>query len=263
MQQSIASHVAELETARSETERKNKELTVAKTLAEESDQKKTAFIQDMFHQIRTPLNIISGFAQVLRDGHSLMGEKDLDDVTREIKLNGQTITSIIDNWKKVLELEQTGETPLTDLVDCSALCQEVVRDIVMRNPDTVELKVQIPADNLTVTTNKAYLTKILSELLHNANKYTLQGQITIGCEQKAGHICFYVADNGPGIPKEDQERAFTQFTKLNNFNEGLGMGLFLCRQLAQRLGATLEIDSLYVGGTRMVLTLPTHQSSES
>ena len=262
MQQSIASHVAELETARSETERKNKELTVAKTLAEESDQKKTAFIQDMFHQIRTPLNIISGFAQVLRDGHSLMGEKDLDDVTREIKLNGQTITSIIDNWKKVLELEQTGETPLTDLVDCSALCQEVVRDIVMRNPDTVELKVQIPADNLTVTTNKAYLTKILSELLHNANKYTLQGQITIGCEQKAGHICFYVADNGPGIPKEDQERAFTQFTKLNNFNEGLGMGLFLCRQLAQRLGATLDIDSLYVGGTRMVLTLPTHQSSE-
>ena len=133
----------------------------------------------------------------------------------------------------------------------------------MRNPDTVELKVQIPADNLTVTTNKAYLTKILSELLHNANKYTLQGQITIGCEQKAGHICFYVADNGPGIPKEDQERAFTQFTKLNNFNEGLGMGLFLCRQLAQRLGATLDIDSLYVGGTRMVLTLPTHQSSES
>lgn len=263
MQQSIASHVAELETARSETERKNKELTVAKTLAEESDQKKTAFIQDMFHQIRTPLNIISGFAQVLRDGHSLMGEKDLDDVTHEIKLNGQTITSIIDNWKKVLELEQTGETPLTDLVDCSALCQEVVRDIVMRNPDTVELKVQIPADNLTVTTNKAYLTKILSELLHNANKYTLQGQITIGCEQKAGHICFYVADNGPGIPKEDQERAFTQFTKLNNFNEGLGMGLFLCRQLAQRLGATLDIDSLYVGGTRMVLTLPTHQSSES
>ena len=262
MQQSIASHVAELETARSETERKNKELTVAKTLAEESDRKKTAFVQDMFHQIRTPLNIISGFAQVLRDGHSLMSEKDLDDVTREIKLNGQTISNIIDNWKKVLELEQTGETPLTDLVDCSALCQEVVRDIVMRNPDTVELKVQIPADNLTVTTNKAYLTKILSELLHNANKYTLQGQITIGCEQKAGHICFYVADNGPGIPKEDQERAFTQFTKLNNFNEGLGMGLFLCRQLAQRLGATLEIDSLYVGGTRMVLTLPTHQSSE-
>ena len=255
MQQSIASHVAELEAARSETERKNKELTVAKTLAEESDRKKTAFVQDMFHQIRTPLNIISGFAQVLRDGHSLMSEKDLDDVTREIKLNGQTISNIIDNWKKVLELEQNEEVSLTDLVDCGALCQEVVRDIVMRNPDTVTLKVELPTDHLTVTTNKAYLTKILSELLHNANKYTLQGHITIGCERGADDtVCFYVADSGPGIPKEDQERVFTQFTKLNKFNEGLGMGLFLCRQLAQRLGATLTLDTQYADGTRMLLT---------
>ena len=255
MQQSIASHVAELETARSETERKNKELTVAKTLAEESDRKKTAFVQDMFHQIRTPLNIISGFAQVLRDGHSLMSEKDLDDVTREIKLNGQTISNIIDNWKKVLELEQDEEISQADLVDCGALCQEVVRDVVMRNPDTVTLKVELPADNLTITTNKDYLTKILSELLHNANKYTLQGHITIGCERVGDdRICFYVADSGPGIPKEDQERVFTQFTKLNNFNEGLGMGLFLCRQLAQRLGATLMLDTQYVDGTRMVLS---------
>jgi signal transduction histidine kinase len=47
-----------------------------------------------------------------------------------------------------------------------------------------------------------------------------------------------------------------QFTKLNDFNEGLGMGLYLCRQLAQRLGGTLELDPLYIGGTRMVLTLP-------
>ena len=263
MQQTIASHLAELEAARSETERKNKELTVAKTLAEQSDQKKTAFIQDMLHQIRTPLNIINGFAQVLRDGHSMMGEKDIDDVTREIKLNGQTITSIIDNWKKVLELEHTDQTTLTDLVDCNGLCQEVARDVVMRNPDNVVLKVQIPSDNLEVTTNKAYLTKILSELLHNANKYTLQGQITIGCQQEADHIVFSVADSGPGIPKDDQERVFTQFTKLNNFNEGLGMGLFLCRQLAQRLGATLVVDSQYINGTRMVLTLPTDQSSES
>jgi signal transduction histidine kinase len=255
MQQSIASHVAELETARSETERKNKELTVAKTLAEESDRKKTAFVQDMFHQIRTPLNIISGFAQVLRDGHSLMSEKDLDDVTREIKLNGQTISNIIDNWKKVLELEQDEEISQADLVDCGALCQEVVSDVVMRNPDTVTLKVELPADNLTITTNKDYLTKILSELLHNANKYTLQGHITIGCERVGDDcICFYVADSGPGIPKEDQERVFTQFTKLNNFNEGLGMGLFLCRQLAQRLGATLMLDTQYVDGTRMVLS---------
>ena len=257
MQQQIASHVAQLESACAKTEQKNEELKVATTLARESDRKKTAFIQDMFHQIRTPLNIISGFAQVLRDGHSMMEGEDLGIVTGDILINAQTIGNIIDNWKMTLEMEQTDETPMTDQVDCNALCQEVARDVVIRQPETVELRLESTADHLMITTNKAYLKKILSELLHNANKYTLEGFITIGCEQKAnGSVRFYVADSGPGIPEADRERIFTQFTKLNDFNEGLGMGLYLCRQLAQRLGGTLEQDPLYLGGTRMLLTLP-------
>lgn len=257
MQQQIASHVAQLESACAKTEQKNEELKEATTLAMESDRKKTAFIQDMFHQIRTPLNIISGFAQVLRDGHSLMEEEERNIVTGDIIINAQTIGNIIDNWKMTLELEQTGETPMTDQVDCNALCQEVVDDVVIRKPETVELKLESTTSHLVVTTNKAYLKKILSELLHNANKYTLEGFITIGCERQADDsIRFYVADSGPGIPEADRERIFMQFTKLNDFNEGLGMGLYLCRQLAQRLGGTLELDPLYIGGTRMVLTLP-------
>ena len=156
-----------------------------------------------------------------------------------------------------LELEQTGETPMTDQVDCNALCQEVAGDVVVRKPETVELKLESTTSHLVVTTNKAYLKKILSELLYNANKYTLEGFITIGCERQADDsIRFYVANSGPGIPEADRERIFMQFTKLNDFNEGLGMGLYLCRQLAQRLGGTLELDPLYIGGTRMVLTLP-------
>ena len=262
MQQSIAALVTELEATRAKTEQKNKELTLATSLAEESDQKKMTFIRDMFHQIRTPLNIISGFAQVLRDGHSLMGKDDLDAVTRDIKLNSQTISNIIDNWTKTLELEQTDEIPMNDRVDCSELCQEVARTLVMRQPDKVELLVEIVGDDPTIVTNKVYLTKILSELLHNANKYTQEGRITIGCGKiDDNSICFYVSDTGLGIPKADRERIFSQFTKLNDFNEGLGMGLYLCRQLAQRLGGFLQLDPLYVGGTRMVLTLHTQQTS--
>jgi signal transduction histidine kinase len=257
MQQSIANYVAELEATRTKTEQKNEELTAAKALAEESDQKKAAFIRDMFHQIRTPLNIISGFAQVLRDGHSLMEGEDFGIVIGDIILNGQNIGHIIDNWKMTLELEQTGETPKNDVVDCNELCQEVAYDIVIRQPETVEMRLESTTSNLKVTTNREYLIRILSELLHNANKFTDEGYITIGCGRKGdGSVLFYVADSGPGIPEADRERVFTQFVKLNNFNEGLGMGLYLCQQLAHRLGGTLEIDPLYVGGTRMVLMLP-------
>lgn len=257
MQQSITNYVAELEATRTKTEQKNEELTAAKALAEESDQKKAAFIRDMFHQIRTPLNIISGFAQVLRDGHSLMEGEDFDIVIGDIILNGQNIDHIIDNWKMTLELEQTGETPKNDVVDCNELCQEVAYDIVIRQPETVEMRLESTTSNLMVTTNREYLIRILSELLHNANKFTDEGYITIGCGRKGdGSVCFYVADSGPSIPVADRERVFKQFVKLNNFNEGLGMGLYLCQQLAHRLGGTLEIDPLYVGGTRMVLMLP-------
>lgn len=262
MQQSIASNVAELEEICRKTEQKNDELMVATTLAEESDRKKTAFIQDMFHQIRTPLNIISGFTQVLRDSHSFMEESDIDSVTRDIKLKGHTISNIIDNWKMTLELEQTSNVTMTDVVDCNELCMEVARNVLMRQPDKVKLFVDTADDVNVVTTNKAYLKKIMSELLHNANKYTLEGHITIGSKRiDDDSICLYVADSGPGIPKAAHERIFSQFTKLNDFNEGLGMGLYLCRQLALRLGGTLEIDPSYVNGTRMVLTLHAQKPS--
>ena len=151
MQQSIANYVAELEATRTKTEQKNEELTAAKALAEESDQKKAAFIRDMFHQIRTPLNIISGFAQVLRDGHSLMEGEDFGIVIGDIILNGQNIGHIIDNWKMTLELEQTGEMPKNDVVDCNELCQEVAYDIVIRQPETVEMRLESTTSNLMVT----------------------------------------------------------------------------------------------------------------
>jgi signal transduction histidine kinase len=186
-----------------------------------------------------------------------MEGEDFGIVIGDIILNGQNIGHIIDNWKMTLELEQTGETPKNDVVDCNELCQEVAYDIVIRQPETVEMRLESTTSNLMVTTNREYLIRILSELLHNANKFTDEGYITIGCGRKGdGSILFYVADSGPGIPEADRERVFTQFVKLNNFNEGLGMGLYLCRQLAHRLGGTLEIDPLYVGGTRMVLMLP-------
>ena len=256
MQHSIANYVSDLEEVRSKTEQKNEELMVAKNMVEESDRKKTQFIQDMFHQIRTPLNIISGFAQVLRDGHSMISEEELDALTRDVQLNGQTISNIIDNWMKTLALEELKETTLTDQVSCNAICQEVANGILLRHPEAVELKVETMTDDVTLTTNKAYLVKILSELLHNANKYTQQGSIIIGYKPMGEHnVSFYVSDTGPGIPDDDQERVFTQFTKLNDFNEGLGMGLCLCKQIAGLLGGKLVVDSMYFGGTRMVLTL--------
>ena len=258
MQQSIAKYVADLQKMKAETEQRNEELIVAKNLAEEADKKTTAFIQDISHQIRTPLNIIGGFAQVLRDGNDMMSEEEKAAITNDMLQNSHTITNIVNNWVMTLVLENTVVIVGNDIVNCNELCKQATDYISLRNPETVKLEIQttIP-DSLQIQTNKTYVLKILSELLYNANKYTNNGSITISNKQlDSNHVCFRVSDTGPGIPFDDRERIFNQFTKLNSFNEGLGMGLYLCRRLATLLGGSLDLDVTYTNGASFVLILP-------
>lgn len=258
MQQSIAKYVADLQKMKAETEQRNEELIVAKNLAEEADKKTTAFIQDISHQIRTPLNIIGGFAQVLRDGNDMLSEEEKAAITNDMLQNSHTITNIVNNWVMTLVLENTVVIVGNDIVNCNELCTQATDYISLRNPETVKLEIQttIP-DSLQIQTNKTYVLKILSELLYNANKYTNNGSITISNKQlDSNHVCFRVSDTGPGIPFDDRERIFNQFTKLNSFNEGLGMGLYLCRRLATLLGGSLDLDITYTNGASFVLILP-------
>ena len=258
MQQSIAKYVADLQKMKAETEQRNEELIVAKNLAEEADKKTTAFIQDISHQIRTPLNIIGGFAQVLRDGNDMLSEEEKAAITNDMLQNSHTITNIVNNWVMTLVLENTVVIVGNDIVNCNELCKQATDYISLRNPETVKLEIQttIP-DSLQIQTNKMYVLKILSELLYNANKYTNNGSITISNKQlDSNHVCFRVSDTGPGIPLDDRERIFNQFTKLNSFNEGLGMGLYLCRRLATLLGGSLDLDITYTNGASFVLILP-------
>ncbi len=258
MQQSIAGYVADLQKVKEETIQQGKKLQVAKSMAEEADSKKTAFIQDLYHQIRTPLNIISGFAQVLRDSYSMMKDADFKLITNDMQQNIHTISNIIDNWTKTVSMEGIDKVERNDQVSCNAICQLAAQSIKLRKPETVELQVKTSLpDEICIQTDKGCLLKVLNELLHNANKFTEQGCITIECYSKdEQHVCFSVSDTGPGIPQVDQERIFTQFTKLNNFNEGLGMGLTLSRHLAQLLGGELILDTTFSEGSRFIMTLP-------
>lgn len=258
MQESITNYISDLERVKTETEQRNQELIIAKSKAEEADHKKAAFIQDLSHQIRTPLNIIGGFTQVLRDEHETMDETEVSAITHDIMQNSHTISNIIDNWMRTLALEGIDKVERNDDISCNEVCETAAETITLRNPNTVTLKVEhhVP-DSLHIITDKGCLLKVLSELLHNANKYTREGSITISCIQPDSQsVCFMVSDTGPGIAEEQHEHVFSQFTKLDDFSEGLGMGLTLCRKLAGLLGGHITLDAAYTKGARFVLTLP-------
>jgi signal transduction histidine kinase len=258
MQKSIASHVAELETTRSETERKNKELMVAKTLAEESDHKKTVFVQDMFHQIRTPLNIVTGFAQVINDDYEMLSHEEMKMMVGQMMKNTDAITAIVNKLISLSIIQSRYKLSKEDRLTCKQLCQEAKQTLQLSHPDDVTFNIEsyVP-DDLYIQTNKRSLLNIISELLHNANQFTEKGCITLSCYQPDdANICFCVTDTGKGIPEQERENIFNQFFKLDEFTEGLGLGLTLCKITANQMGGDIQIDNSYNNGTRIIVTLP-------
>ena len=96
--------------------------------------------------------------------------------------------------------------------------------------------------------------QVLDNLLGNASKFTHEGSVTLAYEVKKeeNQLIFTVTDTGIGIPVEEQERVFERFVKLDNFSQGPGLGLSICRIVAERLGGYLRIDKGYTQGTRVI-----------
>lgn len=113
-----------------------------------------------------------------------------------------------------------------------------------------------PCEDLIVLTNPVRVAQILTQLLHNAAKFTEQGSITLSYEIAGERIVYSVTDTGIGIPEEKQDEVFERFTKLDSFSQGTGLGLSLCRLIADKLGGSLCVDKAYKEGCRILLTLP-------
>ena len=257
MQASLSDYVSNLERMKAESKQRNQELMEAKGMAEASDKRKSVFIQDMSHQIRTPLNIINGFAHILRENYRVMSEEERLMLSRDMLYNGYLISTIIDNWSMTSDLDKVSEIPREDMVTANMLCHEAVGNVLFKYRDDVMLNIETAERDIRLTTDKNAVLKILSELLHNADKFTEQGTITIGCQQLNSRFMeFYVADTGCGIASDNRERVFEPFMKVNEFSEGLGLGLSLCRRLATLLKGEIVLDTQYSGGARFLLKLP-------
>jgi signal transduction histidine kinase len=98
---------------------------------------------------------------------------------------------------------------------------------------------------------------VLHELISNADQFTHQGTITLGVAQPDKHsVCFSVTDTGSGISDRDKDHVFNLFYKPDEFAEGLGLGLSLCRKAIDQMGGNIRIDEAYTTGTRIIITLP-------
>lgn len=227
------------------------ELRKAKEVAEQSNWLKTMFIQNMSHEIRTPLNSIVGFSGVLVD---MLDEKeDIGQYVALIESNSKLLLKLVGDILDISILDSEVEIK-HNAVDVNACCQASIDAAGASFDPGVRLIFEPACDELIINSNYNYIVQVLDNLLGNASKFTHEGSVTLAYEVKKeeNQLILTVTDTGIGIPVEEQERVFERFVKLDNFSQGAGLGLSICRIVAERLGGYLRIDKGYTQGTRVI-----------
>lgn len=258
MQSSLNQHISEIQQVNEETAKRNDELAHARKLVEKAIHQKTAFVQDISHQIRTPLNIVMGFSQVLRDCGDEMPPEEVKQLTglmnRNVKLLHRMVQMLLDSSDVGLSEEMKSLKEEHILVN--KMARDCISNVYAQFPDSSIAFATSISDQFSLHTNKLYLVRTLRELLYNAAKYSDGKHIILRVAKIGKMLRFVVEDKGPGIDKAYMNQMFVPFTKVNNLSEGLGLGLPLTKRHAKNLGGDLIIDTSYIEGCRIILELP-------
>ena len=235
-----------------------KELKKAYNQALESDKMKTAFIQNISHEVRTPLNIISGFSQIIANPDLEANGDERREIARMTQKNARLITTLIDEMLLVSLNENSEEAKKENLVEINKLMRSVIKEAEGNlSTNTIIQFDTTLADDFTVLSNDYMLRIILNALVDNAVKNTPDGIVTLKASMPSDNeLRLAVEDTGCGIPAAEAEHIFERFVKLDTFKEGIGLGLPLCRMLIEKLGGTVRLDTSYTEGARFIVTLP-------
>ena len=256
MRRSISQHIHDAEQTKQEMEQRTTELEQATLLARQASEQKTQFMQDMSHQIRTPLNIVHGFSQVLRGESELIPSDEKRQIAETMYVQTNTLDYMVSKLLTASLIESQQTITTNDTVGCNELAREAFKGATGLVSHTAELHLDSRvSDELTVKTNRHHLLIVLTELLANALHFTKEGSVTMRIEATDDAVSFIIEDTGSGIPADKAEFIFEKFTKIDMFTEGLGLGLFLCRRVVMLMGGTLTYDPQYTNGSRFVVSL--------
>lgn len=258
MLQTIRAHTKDIQATSEQARRQNEELTKATHMAQEAERQKTAFIQNVSHQIRTPLNIIMGFAQVLNSQKGIVSEEERKSIMSMMNRNSKVLSRMV---LMLFDSSDTGQSEEQkchqhDWAACNDIAREAISFISIYHPDIRVSLLSDVGDDLLIKTNQLFLMRSLRELLYNSAKYSDRQNIRFIVHNTGKGIQFIVEDTGKGIPEAVQGIIFKFFAKGDDLSEGLGLGLPLAKRHAQTLGGDLTLDANYKEGCRFVLELP-------
>ncbi|MBI9066900.1 MAG: PAS domain S-box protein [Salinivirgaceae bacterium] len=229
--------------------------------AEESDRLKTAFLANMSHEIRTPLNGIIGFSQLLIDP-DIASEKR-QSFTDIIISSSNQLLSIVNDVLDISKIE-TGQVQLRlEPISIQTVFKELE---VFFKPKTEKSDIEIyfennlPEANDSIITDKGRLIQIFNNLINNAIKFTLKGQIRIQSNLIDNFILFSVNDTGIGIGDAFKTKIFERFHQVYNFlrdvPKGAGLGLTICKSLIELMKGEIWVESIIEVGSTFYFKIP-------
>lgn len=236
----------------------NETLIKEKEKAERSERMKTQFVQNMSHEIRTPLNAIVGFSQLLGLPDGCNTEEEKQQFSYYVQNNSEMLMMLIDDILDLADVENNNFKVYLSEYSCNEIMDHAFKNVEYRSPDGVRMYVTSDVDDsYCIHTDARRVQQVLINYLTNACKHTHEGEIHIHCSDTEipGKVTFSVTDTGTGVPADKAEAIFERFTKLDAFVQGTGLGLNICRTVADKLNGECRLDTSYTSGARFLFIL--------
>ena len=235
---------------------REEELEAARLLAEKAELKQS-FLANMSHEIRTPLNSIVGFSNILAVEEDLTPE-EREEYVDTINKNSELLLKLVND---ILELSRI-ESDYMSFVYQRYQVKDLIDDVYSTHQVLISPRLEFLKETeetaLEINVDRDRLIQVLTNFLNNADKFTESGTIRVGYHyfSDESKVEIYVEDTGRGIPLEEQRMIFGRFYKQNEFSQGAGLGLSICKVIVEKLGGTVTLQSEVGKGSRFAVILP-------
>ena len=233
-----------------------KQLTLAKEKAENADLSKSTFLANMSHETRTPLNAITGFAEILASANT---EEEKAQYQEIIKMNADLLLQLVNDILDMSKIEAGTLEFVYTKVDINLLLSDLRQLFQMKVNDAggnIQIIAEPSLPSCSIETDRNRVAQVLSNFTTNAIKFTQEGTISIGYEARDTELYFYVTDTGAGIPADKLPEVFGRFVKLNKDKKGTGLGLSISKTIVNKLEGQIGADSVEGKGSTFWFTIP-------